>query len=120
MSSPHISVRKDCGQHKLGGYLRGVVGVRHPSDRESQHESDAVHAAGTARLHGLSVHLRPGGRWLPAAAYQPAGGLAFSPSRSGYESACARLPIDRSPAAFFRSHQLRWILTRSLIERQMH
>lgn len=64
-------------------YSRGVVCMRQPGDRESQYKRDAVHAARTARMHVLRVRVRPCGRWLPAAAYQLAGGLACSCSPSG-------------------------------------
>ncbi|KAF9799205.1 hypothetical protein SFRURICE_006465 [Spodoptera frugiperda] len=72
-----------------------MVSMRQPGDCESQHKRDAVHAARTARMHVLRVRVRPCGRWLPAAAYQLAGGLACSCSPSGGKNPRLRPSVYR-------------------------
>lgn len=69
-----------------------MVSVRKPGDGESHGEREAVNAT---RMHVSRDRVRPDGRWLPAAAYQAAGGLACSCSPFGGKGPRLRLAAYR-------------------------
>lgn len=72
-----------------------MVGVGQPRDRERYSQAEDVRAASTASMHVDARPRAPGGTLAPAAADQPAGGLARSRSPGGGKDSSMRPPAYR-------------------------